>query len=210
MDKKNDSVARFLRLSERAVSLMQELAPGIRAKWDEIHDSLGEKRDSIDFAGAGLQIAETIFALRTQLSLAALTAEMDPKRETRQLVLRSQALLNHWLEKLRQLFLLSGFEAESDSLQTRTTYFRRIHGLAHPARTETPRAMPSMSLLQSILSIDPKVLLESQMGMLAMAGFPDRPRTPQQERRKKRRRRRSNPGALSGSLRPARADDQEE
>lgn len=210
MDKKNNSVARFLRLSERAVNLMKELAPGIRAKWDQIHDSLGEKRDSIDFAAAGLQIAETIFALRTQLSLAALTNEMEPKPETRRLVLRSQAFLNHWLEKLRQLFMLSGFEAESDSLQTRTTYFRRIRGLAHRPRVETPRAMPSMSLLQAILPVDPKVLLESQMGMLAMAGFPDRPRTPQQERRKKRRRRRSNPGALSSSLRPARAEDIEE
>lgn len=210
MDGKNKSVARMLETAERAANLAQELAPRIRAHWDRIHESVTEKTEKIDFGAAGLLLGQNIVLLRAQLSVAAITAEIDPGLKADQMVLRSQAVLNRWLEKLRYLFLLSGFEAEGDSLQTRTTFFRRIRGLRRSPQAQRPKTIPSLFLMQSILAMDPKILLETQMGMLAMAGFPDRPRTPQQERRKRRRRRRSSPGALSGSLRPARAEEDED
>ncbi len=207
-----NSTAHTLVLSDRAVKLATDLAPAIGAYWDALHartddglDRTDDGLDSPDFGAACLQMGGVLRSLQAQLLVAAISAEIEPSRKSRRLVRRIQQRLGFWITRLRGLLLLSRFDAEADSLESKRTYFRPIRGL--PPREEKTIEGRAFRALRAMQGLDPQALFEAQMGMLAMAGFPDRPFSPQQQRRKRRRRRRSNPGAPTASSRGAERDE---
>lgn len=194
-------------IAERAVTIATDLAPAIGAHWDEINARVGDDVDHHDFGAASLRIAAVMRSLQAQLLVAAISAEIEPGRKSRKLVRRIQQRLGYWINRLRGLLLLSRFAAEADSLLAKRTYFRRIRGLS--PRPEEPGPLPARAaeLITALRGLEPQILIEASLGMLALAGFPDRPSSPQQQRRKRRRRRRSSPGAPTASSRADRGEE---
>ncbi len=123
------STAHTLKLVDLAVKLADELAPVIRAHWDELYERTGDGGKNPDFGATCTRIAGVLRSLQSQLLMAALAAELEPGRKTRGLVRRFQQRLNHWIIRLRGLLLLSRFDAAADRLASRRTYFRPIRGL---------------------------------------------------------------------------------
>jgi len=201
------STAHTLKLTDLAMKLADELAPAVGAHWDELYESTGDGGKNPDFGATCSRIAGILRSLQAQLLMAALAAELEPGRHSRRLVRRFQERLNHWINRLRGLLMLSRFDAEADRLASRRTYFRPIKGLDLDRGT---RPLPTRigEMLKAMMALEPRAFFEAEMGMRAMAGFPDRPSSPQQQRRKRRRRRRSNRGAPTASCRGA--HDEEE
>jgi hypothetical protein len=208
MLKVSESVEHTLEISERGLSLLASLAKPIGDLWKERFAKVPDQEEPPDFVDFCDKLAARLRSLQRELLVGAVVDHLEPGPITRQIVLDCQHRLNGLLGHLRHLFLLSGYEEEADDLRTKRTYFRRIHGLRPGELDREPPSIPRM--LQKMLGLEPGALIEAQLGLQAIAGFPGRPTSPQQQRRKRRRRRRANPGAPTASSRPWREDDDEE
>jgi hypothetical protein len=204
----SESVENTFELSQRALSLITSLSKPIEEYWKALYARSPQEGGPPDFADFCLKLTTRLRSLQRELLVAAVVDQMEPGPMPRQLVLDCQRRFNISFDHLRNLLMLSGYEEEADDLHSRRTYFRRIRG---PRPGQLLREKPSIPrLLQKIIGIEPGAMIEAQLGLQAIAGFPGRPTSPQQQRRKKRRRRRANPGAPTASCRPGRDDDDEE
>lgn len=203
------SVQHTMELAERALSLTVGLGPAIATYWRELYARAGpEESQSQDFGAVCAKIYELMRSLQRQLVVAAIVEELQPGPASRAIVRAFQQRLNVHFDRLRNLLMLSGFTDEADSLRPKRTYFRGIRGLPLGGGGARDLAIPK--LLQAMMAIEPRALIEAHLGFMAISGFPDRPTSPQQQRRKRRRRRRANPGAPTASYRPWRDDEDDD
>ena len=211
MESRSKSSAYTLELADRALKLSAELGPNIEKQWQEFFSRSSSGEKCPDFGAAIAQLRQAIEALRGRLVVAAIGDELERTRKTRQLVIFCQRCLKFWIQRFATLLYISRFQDEFDSLVYKRSYFRRIRALAAPAEpAKTWKVPPATLMLETMGSLDPKVLFEAHLGLKAISGWPDRPRTPQQERRQRRRRRRNSPGAPSASFRRNRVDDDDD
>lgn len=202
------SVEHTFEISTRALSLLAALAKPIGDLWKERFAKVPDEKEPPDFGDFCEKLSVRVRSLQRELLVAAVVDQLEPGPVPRRIVRDCQQRFNVLFDQLRNLFILSGYEDEGDDLQTRRTYFRRIRGPRPGVPPSEPPSIPRM--LQKMMGLEPGALIEAQLGLQAIAGFPGRPSSPQQQRRKRRRRRRANPGAPTASSRPWREEDDEE
>lgn len=203
------SVEHTFEISERALSLLGSLCKPIGEYWKALYArSPQEGETTPDFGDFCEKLKGRLRSLQRELLVAAVVDQLEPGPIPRQIVLDCQKRFNVLFDQLRNLLILSRFEDDAEDLETRRTYFRRIRG---PRPGQLPSGPPSIPrMLQKMMGLEPGALIEAQLGLQAIAGFPGRPSSPQQQRRKRRRRRRASPGAPTASCRPWREEDDEE